>query len=123
MKKSVKIIAVAVAVIILATSLVSCGKKLDGKYENEGGTVTYEFDGKNVKVTAPKASLGGLFNGEKVVYEGTYKIEDDKITITLVDDDGEALEDDVCSYDGVFDFEEKENGDIIIGKTEYEVVG
>ena len=50
MKKSVKIIAVAVAVIILAMSLMSCdlfGKKLDGKYEPESGLVgTFTFDGK-----------------------------------------------------------------------------
>jgi len=125
MKKSIRILAVSLALVLLCLSLVSCGlfgKKLDGKYEDEDGIVTYEFDGKNVKITAPKASLGGLFNGEKVVYEGTYEIDDDTITITLVDDEGEELEDDVTSYDGTFDFEEKDNGDIVIGKTEYEIV-
>ena len=125
MKKSIRIIAVAVAAIILCMSLVSCdlfGKKLNGKYENENGTVTYEFEGKNVKITAPKASLSGLVHGEKEVYEGTYEIDDDKITITLVDDEGEELDDDATIYDGTFDFEEKDNGDIIIGNNEYEIV-
>ncbi len=125
MKKSIRIIAVAVAAIILCMSFASCGlfgKTLNGKYESENGTVTYEFDGKNVKITAPKVSISGLFNGEKEVYEGTYKIDDDTITITLFDEDGDELDDDECSYDGTFDFEEKDNGDIIIGKTEYEIV-
>lgn len=126
MKKSMKILAVALMVAILCASLASCsllGKKLDGKFENEKGTVTYEFDGKNVKITYPKADLSGLINGEKEVVEGTYEIDDDTITITLVDEDGEELDDDDSIYDGTFDFEEKENGDIVIGNNEYEFVG
>ena len=125
MKKSIRIIAVAVAAIVLCMSLVSCGlfgKKLDGKFQNESGTVTYEFDGKNVKITAPKASLSGILSGEKEVFEGTYEIDGDKITITLVDKDGEELDDDESAYDGTYDFEEKSNGDIVIGNTEYEIV-
>ena len=116
MKKSVKIIAVAMAALMLCMALVSCGKTLKGEYENENGTVTYEFNGKNVKVTAPKSLLSGL-TGEKVVYEGTYEIEDDLITFTFVDEDGEEID---CIYAGTYDFKEADNGDITIGKTEYE---
>ena len=122
MKRSIRIIAVAVAAIILCLSLASCGlfgKKLDGKYENESGTVVYEFDGKNVKVTAPETSLSGVLGGKKVVYEGTYKIDDDTITLTFVDEDGEEIE---CYYGGTYDFKESKNGDITIGKTELEIV-
>ena len=122
MKKSIRIIAVAVAAIILCLSLASCGlfgKKLDGKFENESGTVTYEFDGKNVKVTAPETSLSGVLGGKKVVYEGTYKIDDDTITLTFVDEDGEEID---CYYGGTYDVEEAKNGDITIGKTELEFV-
>ncbi len=122
MKKSIRIIAVAIAAIVLCMSLVSCGlfgKKLDGKFENESNGVTYDFDGKNVTITAPDGILGAI-GGKSVTYEGTYEIDDDKITFKLVDDDGDELED--CYYNGTFDFEEAKNGDIIIGKTEYEIV-
>lgn len=116
MKKSVKIIAVAVAVIILAMSLVSCdlfGKKLDGKYEPESSLVgTFTFDGKNVEYSY-KTILGKI-----VSQEGTYKIEDDTITFEWVDEDGEELED--ASFDGKYEFKEKDNGDIVIGEFEFE---
>lgn len=120
MKKSIRIIAVAVAAIILCMSLVSCdlfGKKLDGKYKAESvlglGTTTFTFDGNDVKVSF------SLF-GKVVSQEGTYKIDDDTITFEWVDEDGEELED--AQFEGSFEFEEKENGDIIIGTTEYELV-
>ena len=116
MKKSVKFIAVAVAVIILAMSLMSCdlfGKKLDGKYEPESGLVgTFTFDGKNVEYSY-KTILGKI-----ITQEGTYTIEDDTITFEWVDEDGEALEN--ASFDGKYEFEEKDNGDIIIGEFEFE---
>ena len=121
MKKSIKIIAVALVAIMLCGALVSCdlfGKKLNGTYENEDNNTTFEFDGKNVKVTAPK-DLTSIFTGSKIVVEGTYEIDDDTITFEFVDDDGEELED--FRFNGSFDFEEKENGDIIIGNTEYEI--
>ena len=118
MKKSIKIVAVAVAVIILAMSLVSCdlfGKKLDGKYETEsmfGIKTSLTFDGKNVKYST-------TIGGKVISQEGTYKIDDDTITFEWVDDEGEPLED--AYLEGEYVFEEKDNGDIIIGTTEYEL--
>lgn len=119
MKKSIKIIAVALVAIMLCGALVSCGlfgKKLNGTYEGGLGT-TFEFKGSKVKVTYKDA--GDLIHGTRTTYEGTYKIEDDTITFEFVDDDGEVMEDFI--YNKTFDFEEKENGDIIIGNTEYEI--
>ena len=120
MKKSVKIIAVAVAVIILAMSLVSCdlfGKKLNGKYETEGtfglSKNTFTFDGSKVKYSY---TIGGTVTTQ----EGTYKIDGDTITFEWVDEDGEPLEDAMFDADA-YTFEEKENGDIVIGTTEYEL--
>ena len=117
MTKSIKIIAIAVVAVMLCLSLASCAGTLNGKYENEDINTTYEFSGNKVKITAPEASLGGLFNGKKVVYEGTYKIDGDTITITLVDEEGNEIEN---VYSGTFDFAENEDGDITIGRTEYE---
>ena len=118
MKKSVKIIAVAVAVIILAMSLMSCdlfGKKLNGEYEGESGLLgTFTFDGKNVEYSY-KTVLG-----KKITQEGTYKIEDDEITFEWVDEDGEELDEDDVVFGGTYEFEEKDNGDIIIGEFEFE---
>jgi len=117
MKKSIKIIAVAVAAVILCLSLVSCdlfGKKLDGKYEADAlvGTTSFTFDGNKVKYSYSLA-------GKVISQEGTYKIDGDTITFEWVDEDGEELED--AQFDGEYEFEEKDNGDIIIGKTEYEL--
>ena len=116
MKRSVKIIAVTIAVIVLAMSLMSCdlfGKKLNGKYEPESGLIgTFTFDGKNVEYSY-KTILGKV-----ITQEGTYTIDDDTITFEWVDDDGEAL--DNAIFDGKYTFEEKDNGDIIIGEFEFE---
>ena len=117
MTKSIKIIAIAVVAVMLCLSLASCAQTLNGTYVNEDLNTTYEFSGNKVKITAPEASLGGLFNGEKVIYEGTYEIDDDTITITLVNEDGEEIDN---VYAGTFDFKEDDNGDITIGKTEFE---
>ncbi len=121
MKKSIKIIAVAVAALMLCLSLVSCGlfgKKLNGEYENEALGTTYEFKGNKVTLTVPDGILGAI-GGKSETYEGTYKIDDDKITFEFMDDDGEEVD----AYSGIYDFEEAKNGDIIIGKVEYELQG
>lgn len=118
MKKSIRIIAVALIAFMLCGVLASCGKTLKGEYVNESTNTTFEFSGKTVKVTAPKNLLSG-FTGTKIVAEGTYKIDGNTITFEFVDDDGEKLED--FRFNGSFDFEEKENGDIIIGNIEYEI--
>ena len=119
MKRSIKIIAVALVAVMLCGALISCGlfgKKLNGTYESSTG-VTLEFKGSKVELTYK--DWDDLLYGSRTTYEGTYKIEDDTITFEFVDADGEVMED--FKYNKTFDFEEKENGDIYIGNTEYEI--
>lgn len=120
MKKALKIISVALVAIMLCTALASCGlfaKKLNGKYVSEDGLTTFEFDGKNVTVTYK--NIGDVLLGSKTIEEGTYEIDGDTITFKFVDDEGEEL--DNFRFNKSFDFEEKENGDIVIGNIEYEI--
>ncbi|MBQ8849364.1 MAG: hypothetical protein IJ011_03405 [Clostridia bacterium] len=122
MKKSIRIIAVAVAAIILCMSLASCGlfgKKLDGKYESDLallGKYTLNFEGKEVTVSV-KNLLGQVDK-----YEGTYEIDDDTISFEFLDDDGEEIEGAPFS-DDTYAFEEDEDtGDITIGNWVFEKV-
>ncbi len=109
MKKSIRILAVALVAVILCLSLVSCGKKLSGTYAAEiiGTGAEYEFKGSKVTITVK--ALGA----EIASAEGKYSIKDDKITFEFDSEDEE-----VKSYSGEFDFEEKENS-IKIGIIEY----
>ena len=110
MKKSVRILSVVMAVLMLCLTLASCGKKLSGKYSAEalGSGATFEFKGSKVTIAVK------LLGTEVGSAEGTYEIKDDKITFTFEDED-----EDVKKYDGTFDFEEKEDS-IKIGLIEYE---
>ena len=101
MKKSVRILAVVMAVLMVTLVLASCGKTLSGTYSAEalGTGVTLEFSGK--KVTMTNKVLGTQV-GDPV--EGTYKIEDNKITITV-----ETEDKDIGALNGTFDFEEGED--------------
>ena len=116
MKKSIRIIAMALVAIMLCMSLASCGKKLNGTYEADGilglGEVKLEFSGNKVEYSYTLA-------GKVVSQNGTYKIDGDTITFEWVDEDGEKLEN--AKLDGEYVFEEKDNGDIVIGTTEYEI--
>ncbi len=118
MKKSIRIIAVALVAVMLCLSLVACGKKLSGTYEAEIDvllikyTATYEFSGS--KVTATKKTTGGLTGSvNSVEFTGEYEIKDGEITFTWDTED----EDEVIKG-GTFTFEETDNG-IKIGTTEY----
>ena len=113
MKKTVRILAVAMIATMLCLILASCGKTLSGKYSAEllGTGATYEFKGSKVTVTAK------VLGAEAVTIEGTYKIKDDKITLTFDGDDEDAKK-----YSGTLDFEEQEDGDIKIGISEYKKV-
>ena len=110
MKKSVRILAVVMAVLMVTLVLASCGKTLKGVYSAEiaGTGNTLEFSGKKVTITYK-------FLGKQVgdAVEGTYKIEDNKITITVESDNQ-----DIGSLNGTFDFEEGE-GYIKIGIIKY----
>ncbi len=87
MKKSIRILAVAMVALMLCLCLVSCGKKLSGEYAatvEAFGIETgkkMEFSGKNVTISYVVA------NHEVASIDGTYSIEDDKITFDLIDEE------------------------------------
>ena len=117
MKKSIKIVAVAMVVLMLCLSLASCGKTLTGEYESDAGLfgkTSYEFSGKTVKISY--TSILGTVNS----IEGEYSIDDDEITFTFEDVD-EEKEEDAKKLDGTFTFEEGEDY-IKIGNFKYEKV-
>ena len=110
MKKTLRIVAIAMVAVMLCLSLASCGKKISGKYEAEinvllaSYTATYEFSGSKVEATKKATVLG---NVNTTVLEGKYEIAelDDgsmEITITF-----ESEDDDIKS--GTYTFEEGEN--------------
>jgi len=88
-----KIVALVLVAVMLTMTLASCGG-ISGTYELDAivGGVEYEFKGSKVTIT-PKL-LGGY--GDPV--EATYKIKDDKITITIKGDED-------SEYAGTYDFE------------------
>lgn len=112
MKKSIRVLALVMALTMVLFVFASCGKKLSGKYSAEvlGTGATYEFKGSKVTITVK--ALGSSV----LEVEGTYKIDDDKITFTFESDDEDA-----DKYNGTFDFEEKEDS-IKIGLVEYKKV-
>ena len=75
MKRIVKIMALALAIVTLATLLVSCGG-LSGKYKN----LTTSFEFKGSKVIIDVLGLG-------LDIEGKYEIKDDKISFEFDTDD------------------------------------
>jgi uncharacterized lipoprotein YehR (DUF1307 family) len=94
MKKTLRIVAVAMVAVMLCLSLASCGKKLSGTYEDELGISEYTFKGNKVEISIE------IF-GAKTTIEGTYSIKDDEITFEFDDDEEDAKE-----FSGTFDFEE-----------------
>ena len=116
MKKSVKIMALVMAALMLCLSLVACGKKLSGEYEldatiaGSGAVTTYAFSGSKVTITVETKVLGSITG--TVELEGKYSIDDDKITFEFED------EEKAKTYNGEFDFKETEDG-IKIGLLEY----
>lgn len=116
MKNIVKLSALVLALVLMVSVFVGCGKTLSGEYSamesiTKSGTVI-EFSGKKAVVTVY------LLNEEVLSAKATYKIEDDKIEFDFedIDEDDwdllEALEDEVS-------FEELDNGDIKIGGVKY----
>lgn len=100
MKKSVRILAVVMVLLMVTLVFASCGKTLKGTYSAEiaGTGVEMEFEGKDVTITLK------FLGAEVGSSTGTYKIEDDQITLTFESDD-----DKVEAYNGTFDFEEGED--------------
>lgn len=111
MKKSVRILSVVMAALMLCLCLASCGKKLSGEYywgdkEITKSYATYEFKGNKVIVTT--YALGKKVDATS--FEGTYKIKGDEITITA-EVNGEEKSD-------TSTFEKLDNGNIKIGALE-----
>lgn len=96
MKKTVKILALVMVAAMLCCVLASCGNTLKGTYAAEVATIrtAYTFDGDKVTIDA------GALGFSTQVAEGTYKIEDDKITFTFGEDN---------KYTGSFSFEKGED--------------
>ena len=118
MKKSIRIIAVALVAVMLCLSLVACGKKLSGTYSAEilGSGAEYEFKGSKVTVTAEVLGFEKNFEGK---YEITDNDEGETVIIfTFEDKDAEK-------YSGEFAFAEGKEGDtkyIKIGGVKYNKV-
>ncbi len=113
MKKSVRVIAVAMALLMVGMLLVACGSTISGTYSNEievlgiaSGT-TFEFKGSKVSMTIKVAGM----SGDPI--EGTYKIDGDKITFTFEGDSEDAKK-----WNQELPFEKTDDG-IKIGGVEY----
>ena len=115
MKKSVRIIALALVAVMLCLALVSCGNKLSGTYSSVelGNGAEFEFKGNKVTITV--TALGAI----AAEIEGKYSIDGDKITFEFESEESQEA-DEVEKYSGEFDFEELENGDIKIDTITYE---
>ena len=113
MKKSIRILAVALVLVMLCLSLAACGKKLSGEYYFGDKSVTktyttYTFSGS--KVTCEAYVLGNKVGDDS--FEGKYEIKDDEITFTWEDANGNEKTNTVA-------FEELESGDVKIGLVTY----
>lgn len=126
MKKTVKIVALALVLVMALACLASCGKTIKGEYEATlAGTIGFnlKFDGKNVAITA---KVGG-FSSDPI--NATYEIEDDKITFTIPEDaemsaTAKGLFNDIFGQPATLEIGEEENGTayIKIGKSKFTAV-
>lgn len=88
MKKAVKWLALFVMTVCLGAALAACGGKVAGVYECEmemGGVksvISLELQEDETFTLKTKAEVGGVSN-EQEIGKGTYKVDGDKITLTL----------------------------------------
>ena len=111
MKKSIRILALAMVAVMLCLCLASCGKTLSGEYYFGDKTITktyttYEFKGNKVTCEIYVAGVKA-----DTSFEGKYAIKDGDIVFTY-EIDGEEKE-------ITQSFEELEDGDIKIGLVTY----
>ena len=111
MKKSIRILAVILALMMVTVAFASCAKTIKGTYSAEVDVVvlkyivTYEFSGKNVTVTKVVNPLLG--EAKTYTIEGTYEIienDDDTMDIKF-----EFKTEDEHIKSGTFDFEQGED--------------
>ncbi|MBQ3041011.1 MAG: hypothetical protein IJD42_05360 [Clostridia bacterium] len=79
MKKTLRIVALMLVLVMSVCALASCGVKLSGEYkESLTGNITYEFSGSKYTQTIDNII------GNDTVIEGKYEIDEDagKITFT-----------------------------------------
>ena len=113
MKKTVRIVAIAIVAVMLCLCLASCGKTLSGEYymgdKNTTKTyTTYTFSGS--KVTVESYVLGSKVGDDS--FEGKYEIKGDEMKITYENSKGET-------ETITRTFEELEDGSIKIGIVTY----
>ena len=123
MKKSVRILAVVMVLLMVTLVFASCAKTIKGTYKAEiglgalaGYTATYEFSGKKVEITKTATLVG---SSTTTTLEGTYEIienDDGSMDIKL---SFETSDNEIKS--GTFDFEEGEDY-IKIGLIKYDKV-
>ena len=110
MKKSIRILAVVMALLMVTFVFASCGKTIKGTYSAEVDiailkyTATYEFSGSKVNITKKATVLGSVKTTE---IEGKYEItenDDGSMEITF---ELESEDDQIKS--GTFAFEEGED--------------
>ena len=86
MKKSIRILALALALLTVVTVLASCGNKLSGEYECKVGLVTVSIKFSGSKATFTGASqipgLTAVTDGKEV----TYKIVEDPVSLSFSQD-------------------------------------
>jgi len=111
MKKTVRILSVVLALLMVTLVFASCGKTLKGKYSAEVNvialkyTATYEFSGKNVTVTKVVNPLVG--DTKTYTIEGTYEIIENADETMDIKFEFKTEDDDIKS--GTFDFEQGED--------------
>ena len=90
MKKSVKILALALVAIMLCSMLASCGGGLSGEYEKDGllGDTTLKFNGNQMTITFDSIL------GDDLSFDATYRIEEDEIHLDFVSEEDEEKADD-----------------------------
>ena len=84
MKKTVRILALVMALATVLCVFAACGTTLSGTYASEeelGSNVTMEFKGKKVTFTFK------VLGQELPELEGTYEIKDDEITFEFDEDE------------------------------------
>jgi hypothetical protein len=111
MKKTIRIVALMLVLVMSVCALASCGKKLSGKYEGklevlgQSVSVTYDFSGSKVDVTKVTNPIIGdskttTIEGEYEIIENADETMDIKFTFETADEEIKS---------GTFDFEEGED--------------